>query len=348
MDPDIDKHIKSLGLDPKEYHILDPVEVRSWDTNMGNHVERLHYYKLRLVKKIPEKKDYYDDIIKEIKNHKPHKKVIAGDSTLVVALSDWQLGKSDGRGTKMITKRILKMIDDFKVHVEELKSNGHKIDDLYIIGLGDIVEGCEGHYAMQTFSVDLDMRNQVRLAWTLLLKCLEEWAPLFNSITVSCVPGNHGEVRKNGKAFTTFGDNWDVHVFEILEAILSQNKKAYGHVEFEIPNDELVMVTKIRGNKFVFAHGHQFRAGGAVSFDKQKKWLALQSLAQLPADGCDVLLSGHFHHMSAVQEYNTLFLQAPSMDGGSRWAENTHALVSDPGTLTCLVSKDRINKIEVI
>ena len=335
-------------MDPKDYHILDPVEVRSWDTNMGNTVERLHYYKLKLIRKIPENKDYYDDLIKEVKTHKPKKKVTNGDSTFVIALSDWQLGKSDGKGTKMITKRILTMIDDVTTQIDELKKSGEKIDELYIVGLGDIVEGCEGHYDMQTFSVDLDMRSQVRLAWQLLIKCLEAWSPLVNNITISCVPGNHGEVRRNGKAFTTFGDNWDVHVFEVLEAVLSQNKKAYGHVKFEIPNDELVMVTKIRGNKFVFAHGHQFRAGGTNSFDKQKKWLALQSLAKLPSDGCDVILSGHFHHLSVVQEYNTLFLQAPSMDGGSRWAENTHALVSDPGTLTFLVSKNKVSKIEVI
>ena len=31
---------------------------------MGNSVERLHYYKLRLVKKIPENKDFYDDCSK--------------------------------------------------------------------------------------------------------------------------------------------------------------------------------------------------------------------------------------------------------------------------------------------
>ena len=315
---------------------------------MGNNVERLHYYKLRLVKKVPENKDYYDDIVADIKKHKPSKKVARGDETFLVAISDWQLGKSDGKGTKMIVKRIMKMIDDVNDQIASLKEQGHKIDELYIVGLGDIVEGCEGHYDMQTFSVDLDMRSQVRLAWQLLIKCLESWAPQFNKVTISCVPGNHGEVRRNGKAFTTFGDNWDVHVFEVLEAVLSQNKKAYGHVEFEIPDDELVMVTKIRRNKFVFAHGHQFRAGGPNTFAKQQKWLALQSLAKLPADGCDVILSGHFHHLSIVQEYNTLFLQAPSMDGGSRWAENTHALVSDPGTLTCVVSDKRVSKIEVI
>ena len=118
-------------MDPKDYHILDPVEVRSWDTNMGNTVERLHYYKLKLIRKIPENKDYYDDLIKEVKTHKPKKKVTNGDSTFVIALSDWQLGKSDGKGTKMITKRILAMIDSVTKQIEELRNSGEKIDELY-------------------------------------------------------------------------------------------------------------------------------------------------------------------------------------------------------------------------
>lgn len=315
---------------------------------MGNHVERLHYYKLRLMKKTPMDPDVFDELVKLIKNDKPKPKLPKGNETFVVALADWQLGKSDGGGTKEVIKKVNQMIVDVQQQVKDLRKTGHKIDELYIVGLGDLVEGCDGHYDMQTFSVDLDMRSQVRLAWQLLIKIVKAWAPLFNKVTIACVPGNHGEVRKNGRAFTTFGDNWDVHVFEILEAVIAENKKAYKHVSFDIPDDELVVVTDIRGKKCVFAHGHQFRSGGTNAFAKQQKWLALQSLAKLKADGCDILLSGHYHHLSIVQEYNTLFLQAPSIDGGSRWAENTHALVSDPGTLTFVIGKDTISNMEVI
>ena len=40
----------------------------------------------------------------------------------------------------MITKRILAMIDSVTKQIEELRNSGEKIDELYIVGLGDIVE----------------------------------------------------------------------------------------------------------------------------------------------------------------------------------------------------------------
>ena len=43
-----------------------------------------------------------------------------------------------------------------------------------------------------------------------LIKALKEWSPMFKNVVVACGPGNHGENRKNGKAYTTFGDNFDV------------------------------------------------------------------------------------------------------------------------------------------
>ena len=48
---------------------------------------------------------------------------------MIVCLSDWQMGKRDGDGTKGIVARI------------ELRKSGVDLAHLYVVGLGDIVEG---------------------------------------------------------------------------------------------------------------------------------------------------------------------------------------------------------------
>ena len=45
-----------------------------------------------------------------------------------------------------------------------------EFDQLTIVGLGDIVEGCEGFYDMQTFTVEYDLRRQKMIARRLLVK----------------------------------------------------------------------------------------------------------------------------------------------------------------------------------
>jgi hypothetical protein len=67
---------------------------------------------------------------------------------------------------------------------------------------------------MQTFSVELDRRQQVKLVRRMLVTMLTEWGRLPVQMVVGCVPGNHGENRRGGKAFTTFEDNDDLAVFE--------------------------------------------------------------------------------------------------------------------------------------
>ena len=59
------------------------------------------------------------------------------------------------------------------------------------------------------------------------------------------VPGNHGENRKNGKAFTTFGDNFDVAIFDEVAEIFQENP-AYKHVKFVIPENDLWLTVEVQ------------------------------------------------------------------------------------------------------
>ena len=331
-----DIYLAELGFDPKEFEIIEPFEVRTWTANMGaGETEQFYYYKAKIISKNPtNSKDFdYKNLLKEIKAYKGQPQKITGNSSFVVCLSDWQMGKRDGDGTQGIVKRIEQMIPDVTARIKDLKKNGVDLANLYVFGLGDIVEGCDGFYPMQEFSVEYDLRRQKMIARRLLIKAIKTWAPLFKNVVVACVPGNHGENRKNGKAFTSFGDNFDVSLFDEAQEILSENP-AFKKIKFIIPENELWITLDISGTIVGLAHGHQFRTGGRYSHQKAVAWLSGQAFGMTDVGDSDILISGHFHHLFVVNEGKRTLMQCPSVDGGSEWFENMTGKTSYSGTLT--------------
>ena len=331
-----DKYLEELGFNPEEFEIIEPFEIRSWNANTPDGKDTFYYYKAKIIsKKLLNEKDFdYQALLKEIKTAKPKAQTTTGESSFVVCLSDWQMGKRDGDGTEGIVKRVMQMIPDTTARIKELRKQGVDLSNLYVFGLGDIVEGCEGHYDMQTFSVEYDLRRQKMIARRLLVKAIKEWAPLFNNVVVACIPGNHGENRnQKGKSFTTFGDNYDLSIFDEAAEIFAENDK-YKHVNFVIPENDLWLTLDISGTIVGLAHGHQFRTGGRYSHQKAVNWLSGQAFGMTDMGDADILISGHFHHLFVVNEGKRTLMQCPSVDGGSDWFENITGKTSYAGTLT--------------
>ena len=341
-----DNYIELLGFSPDEFEIIEPVHVRTWDMQTSEGIQRMFYYKADVRSKKHLENDYdYEALVKEIKKvKKPNLKLKTKENgSMVVCLSDWQMGKRDGDGTEGIVQRVTEMIPNVVERVKELRKAGNPINKLYVFGLGDLVEGCGEHYAMQNFSVELDQRRQEMVARRLLVQALKKWSPLFKKVVVVCVPGNHGENRKNGKAFTNWGDNMDVSIFDHAQEILAENK-AFKHVSFVIPNNELYLTLDIDGVIVGAAHGHQFRTGGRYSHQKAVAWLSGQAFGKTDAGDVDILLSGHYHHLFVINEGQRTLMQAPSVDGGSEWFESLSGKNSFSGTLTFTI-KNKENKL---
>ena len=330
-----DKYLEELGFNPDEFEIIEPFEIRSWDSNTENGKDTFYYYKAKIISKhaVNDRDFDFKSLLSEIKKSKPKPQTINGKSSMIVCLSDWQMGKRDGDGTKGIVQRIEQMIPDVTARIKELRKSGVDLAHLYVVGLGDIVEGCDGFYPMQEHSVEYDLRRQKMIARRLLVKSLKEWAPLFKNVVVACVPGNHGENRKNGKAFTTFGDNFDVAIFDEAAEIFQENP-AYKHVKFVIPENDLWLTLDVSGTIIGLAHGHQFRTGGRYSHQKAVAWLSGQAFGMTEMGDADILISGHFHHLFVVNEGKRTLMQCPSVDGGSEWFENMTGKSSYAGTLT--------------
>lgn len=327
--------IKDFGINDSLRIIPGSIQIRAWDSYGG----RMKYYRCRLepASVNEESRADVEELCKMIERRRP----IAGPTTpsdggeraLVICLADWQIGKGEGGGSPAFIDRLLETFDRIETHAKSLKKQG--IRDVYIVGLGDIVENCSNFYAMQEWQTDLDRREQMRLARRMILDIIERFVKLGYRIVIGAVPGNHGENRKNGKAFTTWTDNDDLAVFEQVAEILEHNAERYGSVS--IPTgaiaEDLTMTLDICGVSMGFAHGHQARAGQLAN------WWLKQAHGKQPIGHADILVTGHYHHLVLNESSGRTHIQCPSMDGGSKWFTNTTGSSAPPGTMTLVVGE---------
>jgi len=331
--PDWTGVLRMWGLDPDYFAVVEPVLFNVWGDPLG---VLNRQWKGKVVRIQDSKTDYNLDKLKEeIKNHKRKKvEIIYGEGVFNVVLADWQLGKPEGGGTEATAQRVLNAIEAVLRRVAELKRLKRPLGTLQIIWTGDSVEGCLGHYEMQTFGVDLDRRGQVNAVRTLLLEAIRVWSPHFDKVRLIAVGGNHGENRSsNGKAFTTLADNDDLAVIDQVKDVLAFNQEAYGHIEVIMAPDHLSLTVETAGWILGLTHGHTARSGSTAEL-KLKTWLSKMSLGRQPIGECDILVTGHYHHLRQADWGSVHWLQAPALDGGSEWFRVTTGEHSEPGVLT--------------
>jgi predicted phosphodiesterase len=330
------------GFNPEDYEVEgDSVEVRAWDGNVGmGELKRFYYFKARIRRKgaLAEGIDL-DDILAAARKAKP-KPVSDGDNerTYFIQVTDLQAGQADGDGVDGLVARALQIPRLVKDDLAALKKQGRPATSIFVPITGDLVEGISGWYEMQTFSVALDRRDQVKLVRRLLTEILVDLASIGLPIHVAVVPGNHGENRQNGKAYTTLGDNDDVAIVEqIADAFaLSGN---LGHVSFSFPDKERLSLTvEVQGWVVGLTHGHVARTTGTPAA-KILNWFKNMAVARDPIGDADLLITGHYHHFICQQLVgDTWLIQGGALCDASSWFSQTAGLVSDPcivkGTIT--------------
>jgi len=331
--------IEDWGLDPLRTEVVDgSLQIRAWDTTRDGETIRMKYYRASIKARTStiDRADV-EALCKLVEKRKPKPvETHDGGRAFVVALSDWQLGKGEGGGTEATVERILGAFDRAVARAKELRKVGRGTDTVVLASLGDIVEGCSGWYAMQEWQTDLNQREQDRLARRLLLTVIDAFVDAQFMVVAPCVPGNHGENRKDGKAFTDFSDNRDVSCFETVAEIMAANPSRYENVTVPlgaINPDDLTATLKVGGIPLALAHGHQFRTGGSTQA-KVEGWWKGQALGRTGVADAEILLAGHGHHFMMSESTGRTVIQAPAMDGGSKWWTSTTGQSSPAGMLT--------------
>ena len=338
QEPDERDLLVGWQMDPDVWAIVDgSLLVNRW---LGGNGDWHYQYKARLVRRVGVRVDV-DELLRGLSRFKaPAERKGAG--ALVVCPSDWQIGKADGDGTVGTVRRIVESGDRVLAWAKEMKP-----ECVYLVGMGDLLEGCDGHYASQTFTVELDRRQQTRVVRRLLRDWVVKLSRLGVPIVVSGVAGNHGEHRKDGKAFTGPGDNDDVAVFEVVAEVLAGNPEAFGHVSFHVPDDRLSALFDVNGWRVGFHHGH-VAGRGSTPQQKQQNWWKDHAFQQSVIGDADYLVTGHYHHLSVVDHGPRVHFQCPAMDGGSRWWEELGGGKSSTGTLTFMVGEHGWDRLRVL
>jgi hypothetical protein len=328
--------LHELKLDPDRWQVdSDTVNVRTWDTNVGDgQIVRLFYYKAEVRPRHTETDVDIDLLMRRISKHRYRRQTkTATDRGMVVCLADWQAGP-DPEG---LVAEVLRLKDRV---VDRLKTERPSM--LYVVGMGDLVESCDGHYQMQTFATGAGglngRRDQIKLVRRLLVELVSEWSRHVDRLVLSSVPGNHGENRRSGKAFTTFEDNDDLAVVEQVGEILSANVDVYGHVRTVIPDGDMALVLDVCGTVVAFAHGHQARKGSTPQ-QKMLNWWKDKAHAQHPVGDASVLCTAHYHHAQLHEDGPRVWMQCPAM-AQSRWWEEGGGPRTATGTLTFMVGPD--------
>lgn len=336
------------GLNPGDYSVDGgTVEVRAWDGNIGGgELKRFYYFKARIRRRNALNVELdLDDIVAVAKKAKRVERQAdsqAESRTYFVQITDLQAGQADGDGIEGMVARALEIPRLVARDLKDLKRAGKPVSNIFVPVTGDLVEGITGWYEMQTFSVSLDRRDQVKLVRRVLTEILVALASHGLPVHVAVVPGNHGENRQGGKAYTTLGDNDDVAVVEqIAEAFaLSGN---FSHVTFSFPaKNRLSLTVEVQGWVVGLTHGHVARAAGTPAA-KILAWFKSMAASRDPIGDSDLLFTGHYHHMVAQQLIgDTWLIQGGALCDASDWFSQTAGLVNDPSLVKGTITRERM------
>jgi len=328
--------IADWGFDPELTEIVpDSVRIKAWDQPIGKGVtQRARWYDARIrARRAAMCADDVAELAKAVMRRKTNTaKAVDVGVGYIVNLSDFQIGKGEGGGTVETVERITNALDAAVVRLKELRKAGRSVSSVWMIGLGDLAEQCQGHYPSQLFTTDCTRREQLQIVRTLILSAIDRFVDLAPRVNVGAVPGNHGENRANGKMVTTVADNDDLAVFDQVRDALTQNPGRYGHVEFHI-SDDLVLTLNVEGVEVAWTHMHQ---GSGSGERKIADWWRGQVMGNRPISSAQILNTAHFHHLLVSESTGRTIIQMPAMDGGSGWWTDKTGNNSPAGMVTYL------------
>lgn len=342
--PEESQMLQALGHEPGEWKIVRFKHSR-WEQKPGVWLNALGIWGVRREASDPDiiQADFAD-IMKSVGKWRPKAPArfrligTGPDADFVHQVTDWQLGKGEGGGTPETINRIKASLDGGLVQLSNMRLLGYRIPRVNIVGTGDLAEQCGGFYGMQAFQADLDMRQQRRLAFELMMLHIREYARVATEVRITGAGGNHGESRNgDGKAFTTFADNDDLLILDWCKSVVEA--AGYDNVVVELPDvDPLIHVIEMQGVGMVINHGHQMHKGTNAQA-KALEWWKAQALSSSRIRDAKILMTGHNHSFS-VSEYSVegrTAIQGPAQDGGSSWFTGSSGLSAPTGAVTLLV-----------
>ena len=316
------------GWDPEKVEILGGVNQWFKETAKGEMAS--YFFKVRVKESSLDLPALYSAA-----RRKPRAAVAGARSerTTVVVLSDVQAGKVGSRGgTPELVERLEVTRRKLELHLRKVKPSRTVLAEA-----GDLFEGFESG-GNPMFTNDLSLAQQMDLAGTEVFEfvsLLSRWG----HVDVAAVPSNHTAWRRGKQNLGRPSDDLGLHVHRQVERLA----KASGlDADWHFPRDyDESMILDVDGTRIGLVHGNQFSPGAAPV------WWGKQQHGGQPVGSADVLVSGHYHHLSVIPSGRNPYsgrskwwLQAPTLDNGSDWFRNVAGDDSDPGLLVFDITAD--------
>ena len=338
---------EKFNLDPGRFEIIsDTVRCSTWQQSKRlasgeRDVVNLYSYRAQFRKRASA--HISDDEIRERSERlttmtAPEKFTRSGGQEVaaVVNLADIQGGKREGGGVAATAQRLADGLENVSAWIDRCRVH-YNVSEVVLVNNGDPVEGCDGNYDTQLFTVELNLRQQMNFildVWTAYARNL---FPRFERAQFVSVLCNHGELGRYGgrKNRTDDADNLGGFLAESLRRVLD-GAGGFDHVKWTIPEDEMNVYTTAAGVPMAFNHGHKIPGNDASGFEK---WLNGQVRGDRSAWDARIWQTAHRHHFQAWDLGSCSVFQAPSLDGGSKWLRDSTGRFSNSGIICYLVGE---------
>ena len=277
-----------------------------------------------------------------VKRHNANGAVGVGDRAdgmLVVALADFQTGKTDVHGgTVNLYKRVRSVYAQMEAELPRYRT-------IIAADLGDIIENFM-NVGSQRQSNDLNLTDQLEAAISLIWEGLRVLHSKCDNLIYVAVPSNHCEVRtgvgNKNRASSVLSDDYGIHVQRQIRRMAEMRPDVYGNMSFVCPSDydAACTVKPSADDKSVlfFEHGH---VGGGASQAKMRQHVKNMQAGRIAyAHMANIFVHGHYHtpEMYLVGD-KTWVVGVSSIDSGSSWFTNATG-ESAPSAVTSFVAKD--------
>jgi len=225
-----------------------------------------------------------------------------GGNSFVLCIGDFQAGAlrtAEGYNPTPI-KQLELYIEGIKAQLlEKFVYKDVSGLDLFVLSLGDIVDGEHIYIGQDVIPVWQQLQETVRIIYD-LLQFLEAFG--FRNIFYHGVAGNHG---RQPSPFVDEGTNWDTQVSYTLKQIYDTHKKHIPdlnvHINYTIDRFQKV---EIDGYNFMIHHG-DFLKGG-LKIEKIEEAINMWKLDHF--DDADAWVIGHWHSTRFGKTFNTQYL----------------------------------------
>ena len=341
--------LESWGYDSKEFYIEeDRIRFSTWQTQIkGGEIVDMYAFKAIIKKRNPHHNKFFRKLERQIEKKKPIKvSQDTGELAYMFFCADWQFGKEEygaDWGVDSTIDYIRNAIVKAKREIKNLKKIGQVVDEIYIIGLGDLIECTFGFFDHQNFNISLTRTEQEHLARKMVLEVLDGLLGLAPKIVIGAVIGNHSEYR-TGKTTvaTTRLDGSDTAIFQIVGEII-EGRERYKHVKTVVP-DDYHLTLEIKGKRITFYHGHMVSGGSGIEGRLMNWWKNQGHAGRIQSD---YLVTGHYHHLRVLTERGKTWFQAPSLDTSVE-LEARSGLTTSHGVLTFTLSKDGWDNLKIL